>query len=295
MSDSQRLLSPAALAALPWTRQLRLRWGCWLNRKRHTDLEQLFQSLAQTRKRLLLDWAQHQWQHLQNLAELIAANPVSQHQELLHQHQRLFADASELLLINAAGQRLASTRNLSMAQPLPAKAVARGLTAPFLHGPYSDPDTARLGASTSGFHDAVTLMFYQPIPGLGCLCARIPNDVLSDLIQREAGHVFQDSGDHYLFMAQSHFDAALSPGTALSRSRFEDQSFSLGDNLKQGIPTRWGPIQIRNHTELELVFTDPATGQLHHGIAQTIARGHSLEVRCPGYACNCPAQTISGG
>lgn len=87
---------------------------------------------------------------------------------------------------------------------------------------------------------------------LGILCMRVPNDVIGDLIQREGGHVFHESGDNYLFMAKSVFDPTIRPGVALSRSRFEDRSFSLGDNLKDGVRTDYGTVQVRNHTEFEL-------------------------------------------
>ena len=112
----------------------------------------------------------------------------------------------------------------------------------------------------------------------------MPNDVLGDLIQREAGHIFVDSGDNYLFMVKSVFDPAVQPGTALSRSRFEDDTFSLGENLKQGVHTDFGVVKIRSHTEFELVFNDPATGKLHPGVRETIARGANLFVKYPGYS-----------
>lgn len=91
------------------------------------------------------------------------------------------------------------------------------------------------------------------------LGARIPNDVLGDLIQREAGHIFHESGDNYLFMVKSELDPTLEPGVALSRSRFEDRTFSLGDNLKDGVQTAYG--EGPRADELELKFNDPATGQ----------------------------------
>jgi methyl-accepting chemotaxis protein len=131
-------------------------------------------------------------------------------------------------------------------------------------------------------------VFYWPLicngKTLGCLCARVPNDVLGDIIQREAGHVFIESGDNYLFMAKPVFDPSIKPGTALSRSRFEDSTFSLGDNLKQGVRTTYGTVRIRNHTELELVFNDPATGELHPGVRETMNRGENLFVTYPGYS-----------
>ncbi len=131
-------------------------------------------------------------------------------------------------------------------------------------------------------------MFYLPLQRggetVGCLCGRVPNDVLGDLIQREAGHVFIESGDNYLFMVDSVFDPAIQPGIALSRSRFEDTTFSLGDNLKQGVRTDWGVVKVKHHTELELMFTDPATGRLHPGVRETIRHGSNLFVTYPGYS-----------
>lgn len=94
-----------------------------------------------------------------------------------------------------------------------------------LFGPYSDPLTLEIGPRSSTFHDDVTLMFIVPIMEkgryIGSLCSRVPNDVLGDLIQRESGHIYPDSGDNYLFMAESRLRPELQPGTALSRSRFE--------------------------------------------------------------------------
>ena len=74
---------------------------------------------------------------------------------------------------------------------------------------------------------------------------------------------------------------SIQPGTALSRSRFEDATFSLGDNLKQGVRTDYGTVRVREHTELELVFNDPATGQLHPGVRETIRKGQNLFVTYP--------------
>ncbi len=101
-------------------------------------------------------------------------------------------------------------------------AVSQGTKARFLHGPYVDPLTLKIGRSSSNFHDEVTLMFYQPIEkdGIfyGAICARVPNDVLGDLIQREAGHIYPESGDNYIFMVDSNFDRTIQQGTALSLS-----------------------------------------------------------------------------
>ncbi|MGE7113640.1 hypothetical protein [Lysinibacillus sp. NPDC047702] len=78
---------------------------------------------------------------------------------------------------------------------------------PLLFGPFIDPLTEHIGAKSSKFHDAVTLLFLQPVLEKqqlhSVLVARVPNDVLGDLIQREAGHIYPQSEDNYLFMARS--------------------------------------------------------------------------------------------
>ena len=85
-------------------------------------------------------------------------------------------------------------------------------------------------------------------------------------------------------MVEPVFDRSITPGVALSRSRFEDRSFSLGDNLKDGVQTGYGIVRVTEHTEFELVFNDPATGRLHPGVRETIRTGSNLYVKYPGYS-----------
>jgi len=88
---------------------------------------------------------------------------------------------------------------------------------------------------------------------------------MSDILQEEDTHIYKESGDNYLFMIKSNRN--IKSGTAISRSRFEDKTFTGGDNLKDGIKTKkWGTVQIKKHTEFEIVFNDPATGSLHPGV-----------------------------
>ncbi|AEV25492.1 MULTISPECIES: methyl-accepting chemotaxis protein [Azospira] len=271
------------------TGKIAMGWATYLNRDRYPVLEQAFEGFASTRVRILQSWAEQCWHHLETLAgDLQALHP--QRPRSLFQEKKSFArDFSELFLIDSNGVVLESTQGSRVgARDLPARAVAAGLQGRFLHGPYVDPVTKVLGPSSSRFHDAVTLMFYLPInvagEFAGAVCGRVPNDVVGDLIQREAGHIFRDSGDNYLFMVKAEFDPSIQPGTALSRSRFEDATFSLGDNLKQGVRTDYGTVRVREHTELELVFNDPATGQLHPGVRETIRKGQNLFVTYPGYS-----------
>ncbi|MBU2334196.1 MAG: methyl-accepting chemotaxis protein, partial [Gammaproteobacteria bacterium] len=277
---------------LPWsgpTGKLAMRWSCWLNRGVYPAVEQVFEGVAQSRVRILQNWVASHWGHLADLAANLGEAVGHVASDVLEGKRAQLPDISELFVIDSQGRVLASTCAAHVGQQdLDGRAVARGMSEPFLHGPYRDPLTQRLGASTSRFHDAVTLMFYQPVhvggKCLGCICARVPNDVIGDLIQREAGHVYPESGDNYLFMVESRFDSSVQTGTALSRSRFEDATFSHGENLKSGVHTRWGTVRVQQHTELELRFTDPATGQLHPGVRETIAKGANLFVTYPGYS-----------
>lgn len=290
--SSSMQLSLSEKSWLPWfgkTGKFAMRWACRLNRSNYSTIEQTFEAIAETRVQLLHSWAQEQWDHLAELADHVARNYDHLERSSLTDKLGQAEDFSELFVIDATGSVVISSwKERSAHPPANLHAFAEGLKAPFLHGPYVDPLTLQIGPSSSRFHDEVTLMFYQPlhIDGkvLGCLCGRVPNDVLGDLIQREAGHIFAESGDNYLFMAQSAFDSSIQPGTALSRSRFEDGTFTHGENLKSGVHTHWKTVQIQRHTELELRFTDPATQQLHPGVRETIRTGSNLFVTYPGYS-----------
>ncbi len=273
---------------LPWfgrTGKLHMRWACTINRSGREALEQAFESIAQTRVRLLTHWAEQQWAHLKGFARAIH-NLQDIDAAWLQTRLRLCHDASELFVTDSSGHLLASSYRTDT-RSLPVAVVAAAQAQPFLYGPYIDPLTEEIGPSSSAFHDAVTLLFLLPVRHknrtIGILGARVPNDVVGDLIQREGGHVFHESGDNYLFMAKSVFDPTVQSGVALSRSRFEDRSFSLGDNLKDGVHTAYGVVRVAQHTEFELTFNDPATRQLHPGVRETIRCGQNLFVDYPGY------------
>lgn len=285
-------LSSAEKHWLPWlgkTGKLALGRSCRLNRSLYPVVERTFESIADTRVRLLQHWAQEYWDHLKELSTQLRGNALDHlDTALLRSKLSQAQDFSELFVVDPGGVVLSSTWPQRSGRHEFTEALKHGLEKPFLQGPYNDPLTLKIGPSSSRFHDEVTLMFYQPLVHdgriLGCLCGRVPNDVLGDLIQREAGHVYPESGDNYLFMAKAVFEPNIEPGTALSRSRFEDNTFTHGDNLKSGVKTDWGTVRVNQHTELELRFTDPATGQLHPGVRETIRQGSNLFVTYPGYA-----------
>jgi methyl-accepting chemotaxis protein len=274
---------------LPWfgkNSKTSLFMSCIVNRGHIPRIEKTFAGMVATRINIMTQWANQHWARLSYIAAEIEQKWPDDLSEYLLRFHSVNREASEVFVINLANEILASTASERVgksAHPIP----LQYLQFPFLLGPYCDEYTAKLGATTSRFHDQVTLMFYQPIlvkgERVGSVCVRIPNDVLSDLIQREDGHVYRGSGDNYLFMVGANFNKSILPGTALSRSRFEDSTFSGGDNLKNGIPTSNGVVKVAKHTEFELRFVDPITSELHPGVQQTIKKGKNIFVSYPGY------------
>jgi methyl-accepting chemotaxis protein len=285
-------LSQAERHWLPWfgaTGKLAMSRACFLNRHNYAAVEKTFEGIAATRVKLLQQWAASQWDQMELLAEHLTDSYPHIDGDILNDRLSAAHDFSELFVIDIQGRVTHSTYSAHIGlADLPAKAVKEGVENAFLHGPYVDEMTLKIGPSSSKFHDEVTLMFYQPLKQdgetIGAVCGRVPNDVLGDLIQREAGHIYTESGDNYIFMVESRFDPALQQGIALSRSRFEDNTFSHGENLKSGIHTNFGTVRVNRHTEFEIRFTDPATGQLHPGVRETIRNGSNLFVTYPGYS-----------
>lgn len=273
---------------LPWfgsNGKLSLAYSCFINRSTYGSIEQAFEGISATRIRLLKLWAKNHWQHLNNLSNTLNEHTTTLLPKSLHNG----SDFSEIFVINNEKKITHSTYNKSInTKSSQHNAISQASKAPFLHGPYMDPDTLSIGPSTSKFHDQVTLMFYLPLKEnneiIGFLCGRVPNDVIGDIIQREAGHIYQESGDNYLFMVKSNFDPSIKTGIALSRSRFEDNTFSHGENLKSGVHTDYGVVKVEKHTEFEIRFTDPATNELHPGVRETINHGENLFVTYPGYS-----------
>ncbi|NOH98403.1 methyl-accepting chemotaxis protein [Vibrio sp. 99-70-13A1] len=271
------------------TGKLAMRRACFLNKGRTQELEQTFESIAQTRVKLLHNWVENQWHFLEDSAIYLANRTAEQEKEALIGLLKRSTVFSELAVVDSQGIAQSSSHVDHVGAMLgDKKALDEGLSKRYLHGPYIDSRTLKVGPSSSSFHDQVTMMFYIPFSREDgkslCLCGRVPNDVIGDIIQREAGHIYSESGDNYIFMVESNHDPKVEQGMALSRSRFEDDTFSHGENLKQGINTDWGTVRVRHHTEFEIRFTDPATKQLHPGVRETIKNGSNLFVEYPGYS-----------
>ncbi|WP_245618124.1 methyl-accepting chemotaxis protein [Domibacillus tundrae] len=269
-------------------------WSYRLNRGTKESVEEVFEGIARTRMTLLTEWAEEQWYFLQQMSQEWLHILPNEKNTYLMKKLKKNRYITELFILDDTCSIDYSTFSgragkQSGTEIYKAAVEAFRQQKPFLFGPYTDPDTGKIGPGSSHFHDDVTLLFLQPVMEGGrvkqLIAARIPNDVLGDLIQREAGHIYPDSGDNYLFMAKSNFNPSIAPGTALSRSRFEDRTFTHGENLKDGIHTKnWGSVRIQNHTEFEIRFTDLATNELHPGVANTIRNGSNLFVEFPGYS-----------
>lgn len=273
-------------------------WSYTLNKNTKDSIAEIFESIAQTRVTLLKEWANEQWSFLEKSIQEV--NRISEHDlnHFLENKKEQSTYFTELFLLNVHSKvsfssypkHIGQTYNTTSAS-IYKRAIDQVIQTenPLLYGPFTDSLTVEIGPRTSNFHDEVTLLFLQPVIKDGgllfILAGRVPNDVLGDLIQREAGHIYPDSGDNYLFMTESNLNPSIKQGIALSRSRFEDHTFSLGENLKEGVRTKnWGTVKIQNHTEFEICFTDPATKKLHPGVQNTIHNEENLFVEFPGYA-----------
>lgn len=286
-------LTPQERSWLPWFGQngkLALGKSCFLNKDIYPVIEQTFESIAATRVQLLKVWALNHWDYLGATCSSLMHEDEANWQSSLQKKCAAIADFSEIFIMDQQGVVVSSSYQGRIGTKNYRDQVLRQAKQreQFLHGPYVDNETIKIGPSSSNFHDEVTLMFYQQFKSVNrgtlFLCGRVPNDVIGDIIQREAGHIYSESGDNYLFMVKSKFDPSIQPGIALSRSRFEDNSFSHGENLKSGVNTDFGVVKINKHTEFEIRFTDPATGDLHPGVRETIRNGQNLFVTYPGYS-----------
>ncbi len=272
------------------TFRLYLRW--FRNKNLLTRVEEAFDGLANTRKRILIEWANEIWREVENTAFLLENSAT--YADILKEQTKLSEDILEYVLIDShkmlrysSAEYVKSKKyeydSTKLCEALDFTIVGK---TQLLFGPYIDKDTLNFKPKSSKFHDKVTLLFckYVKIKDEDMvLAARVPNDVMGDLIQREAGHIFKESGDNYIFMVEAYFDKNIKTGTALSRSRFEDDTFSFGENLKSGVHTDYGTISVKDHTEFEIVFTDPATKELHPGVARTAKNGSNIFCKYPGY------------
>lgn len=259
------------------------------NFDRKSEAEEVFEGIAARRKKALESWFKEQWMKIEVMEKEISSvidNENVNMDQVLDELYHAYAEVIECFLVDEQGTVKSSSyqahvgRNYSF---LPGLAKGKeGLS--YMYGPYADQATLDLPTRDRRFHDEVTLLFSIPLKAQGewrLLCVRYFNDDMCNVIQEEDTHVYKESGDNYLFMIKNN--RGIPVGTAISRSRFEDKTFTLGDNLKDGVRTKsWGTVKIEKHTEFEILFNDPATKKLHPGVAATVKNGSSLDC-WPGY------------
>lgn len=251
-------------------------------------LESMFNGISNSRKKALDNWFHDQWLKIDSLVKALQSNADDdvKTEELLQETITQGNDFLEAFILDSTGSVIHSSyalhKNLDYSQ-LPNYTKGMNDEA-YMYGPFCDLNTLDIPVNDKPFTDEVTLIFSQPYlttDETRIFCVRILNDDMSNIIQEEKSHVFKETGDNYLFMIKNN--RGIPAGTAISRSRFEDKTFTLGDNLKDGIRTRrWNTVKIEKHTEFEICFTDPATRQLHQGIQNTINNGENLDC-WPGY------------
>ncbi len=260
-------------------------------RNKHLKIhsEKVFEGIALGRKRALEEWFEDQWFQLEMIKHVINNNEYTHEDQMLALTEEINEerDFIELFILDGQGKVVASSFVKHIGKDLSGfpnyKYALENKR--YMYGPYCDKTTLEIPVSRKRFKDEVTLLFSEPYKNqkgeLYILCGRVLNDDLSNIIQEEDVHIYKDSGDNYLFMIKNN--RGIAPGTAISRSRFEDRTFTLGDNLKDGIRTVAGEvIKVKQHTEFEIIFNDPKTKQLHPGVANTIRKGQNCDC-WPGY------------
>lgn len=260
-----------------------------LNKKLKNHSEKVFEGISRGRKKALENWFRDKWIQLEMTRDTISTFKENDNKlsTILEEKMSKVSDFCELFILDDRGRVMESTcknhKGMDMSDFPNYLSGIRG--EPLMYGPYEDPKTLDIDLSKKDFFDEITLLFsipYKNYEGKNrILCARVLNDDMSNVIQDEDTHIYKDSGDNYLFMIKS--DRGIAPGTAISRSRFEDNTFTLGENLKDGIKTsNWGTVKVKKYTEFEIVFNDPATGTLHQGVRNTMENSENLDC-WPGY------------
>ncbi|WP_294370886.1 methyl-accepting chemotaxis protein [uncultured Clostridium sp.] len=260
-----------------------------LNKKISKTSMRTFEGISNGRKKALDNWFCDKWAQVDNIKDSLLS--LEDNEDIVNKYLaglvKEYEEFCEIFILDSDGKVVLSSCithiGLDMSYLPNFKAGKEGRQ--LMYGPYIDENTLDTDIKGKKFFDEVTLMFSNVCKNhqgeLRILCCRVLNDDMSNVIQDEDSHIYKNSGDNYLFMVKSN--RGIEPGTAISRSRFEDDTFTFGENLKDGVNTKkWGKVKIKKHTEFEIIFKDPATNSLHQGVANTIKNGENLDC-WPGY------------
>ena len=206
-----------------------------LNRNLREHSEKVFEGISNGRKKALDNWFNDKWAQLDNIKNSLVA--LEDDNEIVYnylvENVNKYEDFCEIFILDENGLVSVSSckkhigLNMSDLPNLKAGLEGRSL----MYGPYIDKRTLDTDISNKNFADDVTLMFSSRCKNHSdqtrILCCRTLNDDMSNVIQDEDTHIYKDSGDNYLFMVKSN--RGIKQGTAISRSRFEDNTFTLGE------------------------------------------------------------------
>lgn len=265
-----------------------LKFKYLLNRDLKLHSEKVFNGISNGRKKALENWFKDKWAEINNIKNnVLSLENKDDINYYLKEKVKSYEDFCEIFIADEHGEVICSSFDKHIGiniSKLPNFNAAKGGRR-LMYGPYIDELTLDLDLRDKKFYDEVTLMFSDILKdsedNIKILCCRALNDDMSNVIQDEDTHIYKDSGDNYLFMVKSNRN--IKPGTAISRSRFEDDTFTFGENLKAGVHTKkWGIVKVNKHTEFEIVFNDPETNELHQGVKNTIKNGESIDC-WPGY------------
>jgi methyl-accepting chemotaxis protein len=229
------------------------------------------------------------WQEVRALSRALARTDLNSPQ--VHEELRAARDAktpfSEFFVVDHEGMVRDSSAEDAVGSELARKGGLKAFqngSEYYLDGPFRDARTEALGPTTSNFHDDVTLFYLTTIPGEKnrYLGARLPMDVLSDLLQESGSQHYPQSGEILLFTTREF--ESLPPGTVISRSRLEGTNTGAGENLRTGIALESGGVlKINQTSEFELVLRDPVSKALTSGVEQIITQGQSTLVDSAGH------------
>ena len=91
---------------LPWfgkTGKLAMRWATHVNRYRYAWLETAFDGIAETRVRILTDWTQQQWAHLEGFDRALSSDGLPDN-AWLAARLRICRECTELFFIDEKGR-----------------------------------------------------------------------------------------------------------------------------------------------------------------------------------------------
>lgn len=130
-------------------------------------VETAFDGIAQTRKRIMIEWANEIWREVENSAILLEQEECDV-VSILKEQEKLSEAILEYYVLNSAKKMLFSSNNRPLKEyKYDESGFGEALdyvllgSSQLLFGPYIDDDTLFFKPKASTFHDRVTLAFMK--------------------------------------------------------------------------------------------------------------------------------------